>query len=50
MKQKSQNLLIFLFITAALLIAINLYCHLIKYWAKQKHLLPYTSQLEKVLS
>ena len=33
-------LLIFLLITIALLIAINIYFYLINYWAKRKHLLP----------
>ena len=32
-------LLSFLLITITLLIAIIIYCYLIKYWAKQKHLL-----------
>ena len=31
----------FLFITIAFLIAVSLYCHLIKYQPKQKHLLPF---------
>ena len=34
-----QNIL--LLITVSLLIAVSIYCYLIKYWAKQKHLLPY---------
>ena len=41
---KPQNfyvLLAFLLITIALLIAVNIYCYLIKYRAKQKHLLPF---------
>ena len=41
---KIQNfyiLLAFLLITIALLIAVNIYCYLIKYRAKQKHLLPF---------
>ena len=33
-------LLIFLLITIALLIAVNIYLYLINYWAKRKHLLP----------
>ena len=40
---KNQNfyiLLAFLLITVALLIALSIYCYLIKYQAKQKHLLP----------
>ena len=28
-------------ISVALLIAVTIYCKLIKYWAKQKHLLPF---------
>ena len=32
-------LLVFLLITIALLIAVSIYCYLIKYGAKQKHLL-----------
>ena len=41
---KIQNLYIllaFLLITIALLIAVSVYCYLIKYRAKQKHLLPF---------
>ena len=41
---KTQNfyiLLKFLLITIALLIAVSIYCYLIKYRAKQKHLLPF---------
>ena len=34
-------LLAFSLITIALLIAVSIYCHLIKYRAKQKHLLPF---------
>ena len=34
-------LLAFLLITIALLIAVSIYCYLIKYRAKQKHLLPF---------
>ena len=40
---KTQNfyiLLVFLLITIILLIAVSIYCYLIKHWAKQKHLLP----------
>ena len=33
--------LAFLLITIALLIAVSIYCHLIKYKAKQKYLLPF---------
>ena len=38
-------LLTLLLITITLLIAVNFYCYLKIYWAKQKHLLPYTSQI-----
>ena len=41
---KMQNfciLLAFSLITIALLIAVSIYCYLIKYQAKQKHLLPF---------
>ena len=31
----------FLLITIAFLISVSIYCHLVKYWAKQKHLLPF---------
>ena len=34
-------LLAFLLITIALLIAVSIYCYLIKYQGKQKHLLPF---------
>ena len=52
---KTQNfyiLLAFLLITIALLIAVSIYCYLIKYRAKQKHLLPFhntNNELIKVL-
>ena len=41
---KTQNfyiLLAFLLITIALLIGVSIYCYLIKYWAIQKHSLPF---------
>ena len=41
---KTQNfyiLLAFLLITIAFLIAVSIYCYMIKYRAKQKHLLPF---------
>ena len=41
---KTQNLFIlltFLLITTTLLIAVSIYCYLIKYRAKQQHLLPF---------
>ena len=34
-------LLVFLLITKGLLIAVSIYCYLIKYWAIQKHLLSF---------
>ena len=42
-ERKFQNLSIYLdlLITIALLIAVNIYCYLIKYWTKQKHLIPF---------
>ena len=42
---KTQNLYIlfaFLLITIALLIAVDIYCYLVKYQAKQKYLLPFS--------
>ena len=45
-------LLAFLLITIALLIAVSIYCYLIKYKAKQKHLLPFyitNNDLKEVL-
>ena len=52
---KTQNfyiLLAFLLITIALLIAVSIYCYLITYQEKQKHLLPFlftSSKLNQVL-
>ena len=43
---KTQNfyiLLTFVLITMALLIAVSIYCYLIQYQAKRKHLLPFHS-------
>ena len=40
-KQHFYILLTFLLIAISLLIAVNIHCYLIKYWAKQKHLLPF---------
>ena len=43
-ESKAQNfyiLLVFLLITIALLIAVSIYCYLIKYRAKQRHLLQF---------
>ena len=45
---KTQNfyiLLAFLLITIALLIVVSIYCYLIKYRAKRKHLLHSTTQI-----
>ena len=45
-------LLAFLLITIALLIAVSIYCYLIKYRAKQKHLFPFNdinTELREVL-
>ena len=45
-------LLAFLLITIALLISVSIYCYLIKYKAKQKHLLPFyvtNNKLKEVL-
>ena len=39
--QNFYNLPAFVLITLALLTAIGIYCYLIKYGAKQKHLLPF---------
>ena len=52
---KIQNfyiLLAFLLITIALLISVSIYCYLIKYQAKQKHLIPFhdtNNELKQVL-
>ena len=48
---KTQNfyiLLALLLITIALLIAVSIYCYLIKYQAKQKHLLPFNFTNNKI--
>ena len=48
---KTQNfyiLLALLLITIALLIAVNIYCYLIKYQAIQKHLLPFHLKNKKL--
>ena len=50
--KKVYSLLTFFLITIALLMADGVYCNLIKYQAKQKHLLPYNAtnnKLEEVL-
>ena len=54
--QKKQKVSIFLFaflsISVVLLTAVSIYCYLIKYKAKQKHLLPFyikNNELKKVL-
>ena len=48
---KMQNLyilLVFSLIIIALLIAVSIYCYLIKYKAKQKHLLPFHNTNNKL--
>ena len=49
---KIQNfyvLLAFSLITITLLIAVSIYCYLIKSWSKQKHLLPFhNTKLEQI--
>ena len=48
--EKCRILLAFLLITIALLIAVSIYCYLIKYRAKQLLQLPYTNnELKEVL-
>ena len=45
-------LLLFLSITIALFISVSIYCYLIKYRAKQKHLLPFqntSNELKEVV-
>ena len=51
---KMENLYILLgvlLITIVLLIAVSVYCYLIKYWAKQKHLLPFnlSNKLKEII-
>ena len=41
-------LLAFLLTTIALLIAVNIYCYLIKYRAKQKYLVPFHFRISKL--
>ena len=54
-ENKTQNFYIsfaFLLITIALLIAVSIYCYLIKYRAKKKHLLPFyvrNNELKEVM-
>ena len=51
-KQSFYILLVFLSIIIALLLAVSIYCYLIKYWAKQKHLLPFNAtnnELKKIM-
>ena len=43
-------LLAFSLSTIALLVAISIYCQLIKYGAKEKHLLPYYVTNEKLIN
>ena len=48
---KMQNFYVFrdfLLITIALLIAVSIFCYLIKYRAKQKHLLPFHDKNNKL--
>ena len=46
-KTKSFHVLLaYLLITTALLIAVSNYCYLIRYKAKQKHLLPFPSKIK----
>ena len=40
-RKKFYILQVFLIITIAFLIAVSIYCYLIKYQAKRKHLLPF---------
>ena len=47
-KQKFSVLFAFLLITIVLLIAASIYCSLIKYWAKQKHLIPMLKMSNKI--
>ena len=44
---KKNVLLAFLLITITLLIAVSIYCYLIKYRANQKHLLPFNFKKNK---
>ena len=41
-------LLGFLLIIIRLLITVSIYCYLIKYWAQQKHLLPFHVKNDKI--
>ena len=45
--QKFYILVAFLSITLTLLVAVSIYCYLIKYQAKQKHLLPFQFTINK---
>ena len=40
-RQNFYSLLVFLLMAIAVLIAVSIYCYLIKYQAEQKHLLPF---------
>ena len=44
-KQNFYVLLVFLLIAIAFLAAASIYCYVIKYLAKQKHLLPFMTQI-----
>ena len=51
-KENFYILLVFSLITIAFLTAVNIYCYLIKYWAKQKHLSQFhnmNNELKEVL-
>ena len=51
-KQKFSMLLAFSLITITLLIVFSIYCYLVKYKAKQKHLLPFyvtNNELKEIL-
>ena len=50
--KKFYILLVFLLITIALLVVVSIYCYLMKYKVKQKHLLPFyvtNNELKEVL-
>ena len=50
-KQKKNYIsVVFLLITIVLLIAVSIYCYLIKYKSKQKHLLPHYVTNEKLIN
>ena len=47
-KRKTYILLAFLSIIIALLIAVSIYCYLIKYLTRQKYLLPFQVKINKL--